>query len=503
MQRASLRRVQLLVAAFLAVTAPAAIAQDVVGHSASLSAERGSLELKLSDGTMLSVVLSGGQVRINGTDAATYQPGGAFENGWRDLVARAGRLGAADLVRAVRGWTVEALADTDLAAKDAVTSAFETLAEPAPLAVPSPPPPPGPPPVPPVLAGIDLNDLDDAASLLSLVKTLAGDPARRADALRDGTVHVGDFELPSAQRHEGSLLVLDGDAEIRGHVTGSVVTVDGDLLATRGARIDGNAIAIDGEVERQGAVVGGVVRSGNPDFEFEFGRDTEPDVEVSAIEPSAISTIAESAAGLLGSFVALACIGFGLVFFLPRELEIVSDTVTQAFARSFFAGLLAQPLVLPALLILVAALVLTVVGIVAVPLVVAAFVVVLFVAVLGGYLAAARSIGEFVVGRRLTRQGLIGTPTPYRYLLVGVGSLLAIWVPSAFFGWVPVAGPMLLGTAAVFTWIVGTAGFGAVLLSRAGLRGAFVRRHRPELAPQFPQAAAPAVERAGEHNLTG
>ena len=78
MQRASLRRVQLLVAAFLAVTAPAAIAQDVVGHSASLSAERGSLELELSDGTMLSVVLSGGQVRINGTDAATYQPGGSL-----------------------------------------------------------------------------------------------------------------------------------------------------------------------------------------------------------------------------------------------------------------------------------------------------------------------------------------------------------------------------------------------------------------------------------------
>jgi hypothetical protein len=51
-------------------------------------------------------------------------------------------------------------------------------------------------------------------------------------------------------------------------------------------------------------------------------------------------------------------------------------------------------------------------------------------------------------------------------------------------GWLPVAGTIFLWTAILFTWILATAGFGAVLLSRAGIRGTFVRRFSPELADE-------------------
>jgi len=51
-----------------------------------------------------------------------------------------------------------------------------------------------------------------------------------------------------------------------------------------------------------------------------------------------------------------------------------------------------------------------------------------------------------------------------------------IWLPAVLLGGVPVVGPLFTGTAAVTTWVMATAGFGATLLSRAGVRGTFVRK---------------------------
>ena len=74
---------------------------------------------------------------------------------------------------------------------------------------------------------------------------------------------------------------------------------------------------------------------------------------------------------------------------------------------------------------------------------------------------------------------MVGSPNSYRYLLVGLGALAALWFAWAIFGWVPVAGELIRGAAFLVTWLLATAGFGAALLSRAGVRENFAGPPHP------------------------
>jgi len=175
-------------------------------------------------------------------------------------------------------------------------------------------------------------------------------------------------------------------------------------------------------------------------------------------------------ATLFGTLVALASLGFGALFFVPHRLDVVADAVRRAPVRSFFAGLFAQPLLLPSLVTLVVGLVLTIVGILVVPVAVVAFVLAVAAALIGGYLAVARVIGELYASRRALKGTYTEGWTMYRSVMYGLIGLLLIWVPAVLLRWVPVAGVILLITASVFTWVMVTTGFGAAILTRAGAR---------------------------------
>lgn len=125
---------------------------------------------------------------------------------------------------------------------------------------------------------------------------------------------------------------------------------------------------------------------------------------------------------------------------------------------------------------LVIGLVLTVVGILVVPFAIVAFAVALFVAAVGGFLAVARTVGEIYLRRRMARGEALSTWGSYRYIVYGLLGLLSIWLPAILLGGVPVAGTILTVSAALLTWVLATAGFGATIISRAGLRGTFVRQ---------------------------
>ncbi len=178
----------------------------------------------------------------------------------------------------------------------------------------------------------------------------------------------------------------------------------------------------------------------------------------------------------LGAFVGLAFMGIGLMFFAPRQLEAVADTVWHSFGRSFLAGLFAQPLLLPLLALLVVGLAITIVGILVVPFAVAAFVAAVLLSAVGGYLAVARTVGEIYLRRRMAKGLRVTGWLTYRYLFYGLLGVLMIWVPPVFFGRIPVAGTIMTVSAALLTWILVTAGFGATLVSRGGIRGTVVRR---------------------------
>lgn len=197
---------------------------------------------------------------------------------------------------------------------------------------------------------------------------------------------------------------------------------------------------------------------------------------VAETSSSFVGELAGGLANLLAVYVALAFMGLGLVFFAPKQLETVADTVWHSFWRSFLAGLFAQPLVLPVFVMMIVGLAMTIVGIVVIPFAVSAFLVALLLAIVGGFVAVARSAGEIYLRRRMARGEAVATWGSYRYIVYGLLGLLAIWLPVALLGWIPVAGTVLTVTAAFTTWMIATAGFGAALLSRGGIKGTFVRQ---------------------------
>jgi hypothetical protein len=189
--------------------------------------------------------------------------------------------------------------------------------------------------------------------------------------------------------------------------------------------------------------------------------------------------LARNLAGVLGIFLGLALVGFGLVTFVRPPLEIVSDTVVYSFGRALTVGLLGQVLVLPTFGMLVVGLVLSVAGILLVPFAVVVFALLLVAAVIGGFLAVAHAMGETITRRQMARGLAIHSANSYRYVGVGLAGLTGLWMLWALVAPVPVAGTLLLALAGLATWLLASVGFGAALLSRFGARDQFAGRLLP------------------------
>jgi hypothetical protein len=346
--------------------AGAATGPSIVAHTADVTRRRAALKLELSNNQELDIALQGGEVRINGESAGSYEPGGQLETEWRAFLDSAGSLNSTDVVRAAQKMP----------------------------------------------SGLTGNDATGLKSILGALVTLKSVTA------------------------------------------GSVIAEPTPPVPPPGPRF------------RPGR------RDNDTDFEAEAPR-------------SAFLGVGASVAGLVGAFVALVSIGFGLVSFAPRQMDVVSDTIQHSFARSFFAGLFAQPLLLPALATLIIGLILTVVGIVAIPVAIIAFAVALAAAVVGGYIAAARALGEVYLRRKMARGILVSADPAFRSIVIGLGGLLMIWAPFALLGWIPGIGIALMWAAIVFTWVIATAGLGATVLSRAGLRGTFRGQVSPNLSGEL------------------
>ncbi len=223
---------------------------------------------------------------------------------------------------------------------------------------------------------------------------------------------------------------------------------------------------------------------------------------------SALATIGRRLAGVAGVFLTLGAVGFGLVLFGRPNLEVVSDTVSHSFGRALVTGLLGQILLLPTFGMLVVGLILSVAGILLLPFAVIVYGLLVIVTGLGGFLAVAHAMGETYTRRRLASGVVIGSANSYRYLLVGLGALASLWWAWSLFGWVPVAGDLIRGAALLVTWLLATAGFGAALLSRAGVRENFAGRLIPPeaLTDEYlwatPQFGVQAARRPGTRTPT-
>lgn len=345
---------------------------------------------------------------------------------------------------------------------------------------------------------VDLSDLSKPTAIEDrLRRTLGADHNDLRLTIPGGTARRGDYSLGSAESYGGHLLVVDGTADVYGTLRGNLVTVDGDVVVHPGGVVSGDILTLGGEVRDEGGEIGGEVRT------LESPTVLSPAATAAAEAVTPLGSVFRRTAGVLGVFLTLVVLGFGLVMFGRQNLEVVSDTVSHSFGRAFVTGLLGQILLLPTFGMLVVGLILSVAGILLLPFAVAVFAMLTVVGVVGGYLAVAHAMGETYTRRRMALGVLVGSPNSYRYLLVGLLALASLWAAWALFGWVPVAGSIIWGAAFFLSWLLGTAGFGAALLSRAGIKENFAGRLLPPeaLTDEYlwatPQFGVPAGRRPG------
>ena len=186
--------------------------------------------------------------------------------------------------------------------------------------------------------------------------------------------------------------------------------------------------------------------------------------------------IGEGLAGILSILVAYAvlfAIGFVVIFFGGRKyIEGVADTARHATGRSFLVGLAAAFLVVPAFILGMIALVISVIGIPGLLVWVPGFPVAVLLAALLGYIGVAHAAGESLAERRFYVTDWFQRGNSYYFLLTGLGLLLALFFAAMV---VYMAGPwlgpisgVLMFLGVVTTMVVTIIGFGAVLISRGG-----------------------------------
>ncbi len=182
--------------------------------------------------------------------------------------------------------------------------------------------------------------------------------------------------------------------------------------------------------------------------------------------------------GIIATLVAFAilfALSIGVVLFGGRPyLEAVSDAARRQTARSWVVGLAASFLVVPAFVLGILVLTISIVGIPALLVFVPLFPVAVILGALFGYLGVAHGAGEALAERRLYGGEWFRRGNSYYFVMTGLGMLMALFLASHV---VAMAGPwlgflrgLLTFLAVVTTWFAFTTGFGAVLLTRCGRR---------------------------------
>jgi hypothetical protein len=177
----------------------------------------------------------------------------------------------------------------------------------------------------------------------------------------------------------------------------------------------------------------------------------------------------------LMTYAILVGLGFLAVFFGRKYLETIADTARHQTLRSGLVGLAGSFLVMPAYILGLLALAISIVGIPLILVFAPLFPVAVVLGALGGYLAVAHGAGEALAERRFTGSDWFTRANSYYYVITGVGLLLVLFLASHI---VTMAGPwlgflegLLKFMAIMLTWAAFTVGFGAFLISRGGTRG--------------------------------
>jgi hypothetical protein len=275
----------------------------------------------------------------------------------------------------------------------------------------------------------------------------------QAPMVGSDTIRFGGRIIAAGDTVTGPVLAAAGDLRVRGVIRGTAIAIAGDIIVENGGAITGDAIAILGDVVTVRGTVGGAARTFSRTFAW-----------LHEVEQPAPRQGTADALGLsLGWLVVMLLVGIGVLVFAGAYLDGVTDVLEQNFGRSFLVGIAGELSVIPALILLVAALAITVVGILLIPFAIVAYVLAVMGFLTLGFLSVARLAGESIGTNRGEARG-----KALRGLVFGIVLFMGAWVLAAVFQWSPAISGVLRLIALAVTWVAATAGFGAAILSRGG-----------------------------------
>lgn len=456
----------------------------VVSNRVTVSDADATLSLELESGPAFEISFQDGSVRVNGEHVGGYRAGGALEASWRSLLSEVVPLHDEALADALLAWEPGArmeepartvAARVDQALEDALA---------------------GPEPDGEGAALSPAADADQGGAAEAIVPPLLrlliqGGPeseeALQGVDLSRLSLHVGeDVTIDESGVVDGTLLVVDGDATISVEVPGDVIVVGGGLRIEDGARIRGEVRVINGRLQRDGGTVEGTILTLDaidfPQAETETDGDAaragedRPSVRQGEAGFRPLRHITSGLGGLFrdGFWLVIAlAVGLMAVHFAPDRLQNVAEVVRASPGRSGLVGLAGAFLLLPAWVLGILALSISIIGIPLLVVWLPLFPLAALLALGLGYLAVASVVGEWLARRDIPALDRFRPSNQLHVLAIGLAALV---LPSAFSHVAEMGGPSLgLFLSGVFTFVaVATAtvaltvGFGAVLLTGAG-----------------------------------
>jgi hypothetical protein len=298
----------------------------------------------------------------------------------------------------------------------------------------------------------------------------------------DVLVFGGNVTIPKSSEINGDLVVFGGNADIDGTVTGDIGMLGGNVILGTTAVVKGDIGLLGGDADvAEGATVEGQVQSLNRIIFGEGEGFTVPPIPPASPVPpippvppvSPLPTIAPDhvssdllggASSVLGFFkslvedlailVALAVMAWLVSAFMPEQMKVVGDTLTQSAPLSFSLGLLTWVIAV------------VIGGVLAITICLA------FIPLLGFILLAIATLfGWIVAGQIIGERLLIASGRPYPNLVsstvIGV-TALTIVATMPIIGEVPCIGFVFGLVGGLVGLIVALTGLGAVILTRFG-----------------------------------